>query len=407
MSYEASISWLFEQFPAYHLQGVSAYKPSLDNIRAMAAYFGNPHEQLSFVHVAGTNGKGSVSNMLAAVLTESGQKTGLFTSPHIFDFRERIRVNGVCIDEAYVIDFCEQVKQHNWDIAPSFFEITWLMALCYFRDHSCAIIVAETGLGGRLDATNIITPLLSVITNISLDHTNILGSTKAAIAGEKAGIIKPGIPVVIGTIDPETHPVFQQKSQETSSNLYIARGLDRYPEGIFGYQRQNYNTVVAAIEQLRIKGMHITEEQIALGIQHLYQHTGFVGRLQTVATSPTIIIDCAHNTDGIRETIKSMREIQQGKLHILYGTSADKNLESILEVLPGDAQYYVTTFSNPRSAQLQELTKAFYAAEKKAVFFENPLEAFSAMKQAASKEDTLLITGSFFLVSEFFPLFLS
>lgn len=407
MSYEASISWLFEQFPAYHLQGVSAYKPSLDNIRAMAAYFGNPHEHLSFVHVAGTNGKGSVSNMLAAVLTESGHKTGLFTSPHIFDFRERIRINGVCIDEQSVIDFCEQVKQHDWDIAPSFFEITWLMALCYFRDQSCEIIVAETGLGGRLDATNIITPLLSVITNISLDHTNILGSTKAAIAGEKAGIIKPEIPVVLGTLDPETYPVFQQKSHETRSNLHLATSLDRYPKGIFGYQRQNYNTVVAAIEQLRQIGLVITEEQVDSGIHHLYQHTGFVGRLQIVASSPTIIIDCAHNPDGIQETIKSMREIQQGKLYILYGTSADKNLESILDVLPEDAQYFVTAFSNPRSAQLPELTKAFHATEKKVQFFENPLEAFSAMKQAASKEDTLLITGSFFLVSEFFPLFLT
>lgn len=406
MTYEATISWLFEQFPAYHIQGASAYKPSLANIQAMAAYFGNPHEAVRFVHVAGTNGKGSVSNMLAAVLTESGYKTGLFTSPHLFDFRERIRVNGLCIPETYVIQFCKQVQHHNWDIAPSFFEITWLMALCYFRDQACDIVVAETGLGGRLDATNIITPLVSVITSISMDHMNLLGDTKAAIAGEKAGIIKPGIPVIIGRDDDETAPVFRQKTTETSSQLIHAHPLDSYPENIIGYQRENFDTVFATIRTLRKNGIVIPEEHIYNGIYRLQQHTGFVGRLQIINSKPLTVIDSAHNPDGIRRTIESIREIQQGQLHILYGTSADKDLASILEVLPDNALYFVTEFSNPRSAKLPDLRHTFETFGKKALFFEDPEKAYEAMKQAASKQDTLLITGSFFLLSEFFPLFL-
>lgn len=342
MTYEATISWLFEQFPAYHIQGASAYKPSLDNIQAMATYFGDPHHALRFVHVAGTNGKGSVSNMLAAVLTECGEKTGLFTSPHLHDFRERIRINGVCVPEEYVIDFCQRVREKNWDIAPSFFEITWLMALCYFKDQKCTIVVTETGLGGRLDATNIIRPLVSVITSISLDHMNILGNTLAEIAGEKAGIIKKGIPVIIGRADQQTAPVFANKALETSSQLIHAKPLDNYPEGIFGYQRENFDTVVATIQVLREYGFEITEEQIHSAIRNLHRHTGFAGRLQMIDSEPLVIIDCAHNPDGILKTIESIREIQQGKLFILYGTSADKDLKTILAVLPDDATYFVT-----------------------------------------------------------------
>lgn len=406
MTYEATISWLFEQFPAYHIQGASAYKPSLDNIRAMAAYFGNPHEALRFIHVAGTNGKGSVSNMLTAVLTESEYKTGLFTSPHLFDFRERIRVNGLCIPEAYVIQFCERVQQHNWDISPSFFEITWLMALCYFGDQNCDIVVAETGLGGRLDATNIITPLVSVITTISLDHTNLLGNTKEAIAAEKAGIIKNNIPVVIGRKDSETAPVFQRKAKESSSIITHAQPLEKYPKGIFGYQRENFDTVAATIEVLSGQGFVFTDQHIENAIRNIRQLTGFSGRLQIVGSEPLTIIDCAHNPDGIRRTMESIREIQRGKLFVLYGTSSDKDLATIMEVLPDDASYFVSEFSNPRSAKRTDLTNAFAANKKNALFFNDPIKAYEAMKQAASKEDTLLITGSFFLISEFFPLFL-
>lgn len=405
MSYDETITWLFDQFPAYHIQGVSAYKPSLDNIKALSAAFGNPERSLRFVHIAGTNGKGSTSNMLASILTESGERTGLFTSPHIHDFTERIRVNGTCIDEAFVIDFCEQVRSKTWEIEPSFFEITWLMALCFFRERDCTIVVAETGLGGRLDATNIITPLVSAITNISLDHTAILGNTRAVIAVEKAGIIKPGIPVLIGESDEETLPVFGRIATEQHSPLQLVQPAEHYPSAIFGYQKINFNMVHAITDELNKQGFAITEAHIEAGILRLRANTGFMGRLEIVGQEPLTVLDCAHNAAGIAQTLRSVRELHEGALHIVYGTSSDKNLDEILAVLPDDATYYVTEFSNPRSATTAQLQAAFGSTEKKAVFFKNPLAAYEAAKQSANKPDTVLIFGSFFLIGDFFDVF--
>jgi dihydrofolate synthase / folylpolyglutamate synthase len=405
MTYEATISWLFEQFPAYHLQGVSAYKPSLDNIRVLAEAFGNPQDNLRFIHIAGTNGKGSTSNMLASILTENGQRTGLFTSPHIHDFTERIRVNGVCVDEDFVIRFCADVRSTKWEIEPSFFEITWLMALCYFKEQNCTAVVAETGLGGRLDATNIILPLVSVITTISLDHTNILGNTRAAIAFEKAGIIKPTIPVVIGSIDDEIEPVFQQQALINNSKVTIASKLIEYPPTLIGYQRDNFDTVTAVISELRKLGWEITQRHIEDGIRNLRKNTGFIGRLEIVGRDPLIVLDCAHNPEGISKTIESIRELQQGNLFILYGTSSDKDIGAIEPLLPNDATYFLTVFRNPRSADLEQLRSAFGESEKKVHFYSNPILALDEMKLTASKEDTLLILGSFFLISDFFEVF--
>jgi dihydrofolate synthase/folylpolyglutamate synthase len=405
MTYEATISWLFEQFPAYHLQGVSAYKPSLDNIRVLAEAFGNPQDDLRFIHIAGTNGKGSTSNMLASILTENGQRTGLFTSPHIHDFTERIRVNGVCVAEDFVIRFCTNVRSTKWEIEPSFFEITWLMALCYFKEQNCTVVVAETGLGGRLDATNIILPLVSVITTISLDHTNILGNTRAAIAFEKAGIIKPTIPVVIGSIDDEIEPVFQQQALINNSNVIVAPKLTDYPPTLIGYQRDNFDTVTAVISELRKLGWEITQRHIEDGIRNLRKNTGFIGRLEIVGREPLIVLDCAHNPEGISKTIESTRELQKGNLFILYGTSSDKDIAAIEPLLPNDATYFLTVFQNPRSADLQQLKSAFGESEKKVHFYSNPILALDEMKLTASKEDTLLILGSFFLISDFFEVF--
>lgn len=405
MTYEATISWLFEQFPAYHLQGVSAYKPSLDNIRVLAEAFGNPQDDLRFIHIAGTNGKGSTSNMLASILTENGQRTGLFTSPHIHDFTERIRVNGVCVDEDFVIRFCTDVRSTKWEIEPSFFEITWLMALCYFKEQNCTVVVAETGLGGRLDATNIILPLVSVITTISLDHTNILGNTRAAIAFEKAGIIKPTIPVVIGSIDDEIEPVFQQQALINNSNVIVAPKLTDYPPTLIGYQRDNFDTVTAVISELRKLGWEITQRHIEDGIRNLRKNTGFIGRLEIVGREPLIVLDCAHNPEGISKTIESIRELQHGNLFILYGTSSDKDIAAIEPLLPNDATYFLTVFRNPRSADLEQLRSAFGESEKKVHFYSNPILALNEMKLTASKEDTLLILGSFFLISDFFEVF--
>lgn len=405
MTYEATISWLFEQFPAYHLQGVSAYKPSLDNIRTLAATFGNPEEELQFIHIAGTNGKGSTSNMLASILTENGQKTGLFTSPHIHDFTERIRVNGICVDEEFVVRFCADIRSRTWEIEPSFFEITWLMALCYFKEHGCSIVVAETGLGGRLDATNIVSPLVSVITTISLDHTNILGNTRAAIAFEKAGIIKPSTPLVIGSLDQEIEPVILRQAELNKIKVTVASNVSDYPPSLIGYQRANFDTVMATIGELRLLGWNISQQHIDDGIKLLRKNTGFIGRLEQVGKDPLIILDCAHNPEGITKTIESVRELQQGKLFILYGTSADKDISAIEPLMPDDADYFLTVFRNPRSADLQQLKAAFGDSAKKVEFYSDPILALDAMKRAASKEDTLLILGSFFLISDFFEVF--
>lgn len=405
MTYEATISWLFEQFPAYHLQGVSAYKPSLDNIRALAAAFGNPERDLQFIHIAGTNGKGSTSNMLASILTENGRKTGLFTSPHIHDFTERIRVNGNCVDEDFVIRFCADVRSRTWEIEPSFFEITWLMALCYFKEQGCTIVVAETGLGGRLDATNIILPIVSVITTISLDHTNILGNTRAAIAFEKAGIIKPKVPLVMGALDAEIEPVIRERARLNESKVTVASAQSDYPDSLVGYQKTNFDTVMATIAELRLAGWTITQHDIDNGIRNLRKNTGFIGRLEVVGNDPLIILDCAHNPEGITKTVESVRELQHGKLFILYGTSADKDAAAIETLLPDDAEYFLTVFRNPRSAGLPQLEAAFAGSGKKVHFYDDPIRALDAMKQSASKEDTLLVLGSFFLISDFFEVF--
>ncbi len=405
MTYEATISWLFEQFPAYHLQGVSAYKPSLDNIRALAAAFGNPERDLQFIHIAGTNGKGSTSNMLASILTENGRKTGLFTSPHIHDFTERIRVNGNCVDEDFVIRFCADVRSRTWEIEPSFFEITWLMALCYFKEQGCTIVVAETGLGGRLDATNIILPIVTVITTISLDHTNILGNTRAAIAFEKAGIIKPKVPLVMGALDAEIEPVIRERARLNESKVTVASAQSDYPDSLVGYQKTNFDTVMATIAELRLAGWTITQHDIDNGIRNLRKNTGFIGRLEVVGNDPLIILDCAHNPEGITKTVESVRELQHGKLFILYGTSADKDVAAIETLLPDDAEYFLTVFRNPRSAGLPQLEAAFAGSGKKVHFYDDPIRALDAMKQSASKEDTLLVLGSFFLISDFFEVF--
>jgi dihydrofolate synthase/folylpolyglutamate synthase len=343
--------------------------------------------------------------MLASILTENGQRTGLFTSPHIHDFTERIRVNGICVDEDFVIRFCTDVRSTKWEIEPSFFEITWLMALCYFKEQNCTVVVAETGLGGRLDATNIILPLVSVITTISLDHTNILGNTRAAIAFEKAGIIKPTIPVVIGSIDDEIEPVFQQQALINNSNVIVAPKLTDYPPTLIGYQRDNFDTVTAVISELRKLGWEITQRHIEDGIKNLRKNTGFIGRLEIVGREPLIVLDCAHNPEGISKTIESTRELQKGNLFILYGTSSDKDIASIEPLLPNDATYFLTVFRNPRSADLQQLKSAFGESEKKVHFYSNPILALDEMKLTASKEDTLLILGSFFLISDFFEVF--
>ena len=404
MTYQETVSWLFEQFPAYHNLGSAAYNPGLKNIQALADFFGNPQQNIRFVHIAGTNGKGSVSNMTASILTEAGERVGLFTSPHLFDFTERIRVNGKPVDETFVIDFCTQVRTHTWEIQPSFFEITWMMALVYFKQQNCSIVIAEVGLGGRLDATNIITPLISVITNISLEHTNLLGSTRAEIAGEKGGIIKSNIPVVLGEKDAETAPVFEAIIQQQHSREILAPEIIHFPKGIFGYQRMNFKIVNAVIQYLNsLPEFYISEATIQRGIDHLGINTGFHGRMEQVGQEPNVWIDCAHNAAGIRTLFENLPV--SGRLFCVYGTSSDKNLDEIIPELPKNAVYAFTEFQNTRTAKIPFLEDKLANFGKERKFFSNPIEAFISLQKSANKEDTILIFGSFFLVHDFFEVF--
>lgn len=401
MNYTETVSWLFEQFPAYHNLGEKAYNPGLKNIDELCAFFGNPHQDLRFIHIAGTNGKGSVSNFTASILQETGLKVGLFTSPHLFDFTERIRINGTPIEEQFVIDFCEQVRNQSWTIQPSFFEITWAMALVYFKEKKCEIVVTEVGLGGRLDATNIITPLLSVITNIGLDHTHILGETRAKIAFEKGGIIKKGIPVLLGEIDSETFPVFEALAKERGTEIIPAMGEN---ENYLGYQKRNIYLVEQICKQLNQQGFQISDENILKGINNVGKNTHFWGRLSLVSSEPLTIVDCAHNVEGINELMKSLPD-SKGTIHFIYGTSSDKDLAGILHLFPSDANYYITEFSSDRSAKLPYLKEKFENRFKNLHFFENPLEAYNSVQQVVNKEDILVIFGSFFLVHDFYSLF--
>jgi len=378
----------------------------LANCIRLAEFFGNPQDQLKFIHVAGTNGKGSTSSMLASVLTESGEKVGLFTSPHIEDFRERIRVNGEMISEEEVISFCEEVKGLNLDFEPSFFEITWIMTLVHSLKKETSICVIETGLGGRLDATNIITPILSIITNIGLEHTNFLGETLGEIAFEKAGIIKNSVPVIVGETLPETIAVFKKKAIESNSTLILAEDASVQIPATFpllgDYQIKNYKSVYLALEYLKSIGFEISEQVIANGLKKLSANTGFRGRLQVMNEEPLTIMDVSHNYDGIKATLDSILKINKGELHIIYGTSSDKDIKSIFSLFPKEANYFFTEFSNERSAKLIQLMEESKEFKLKSTFFLNPKEALKNAQLSVKKEDTILVFGSFFLLSDFF-----
>jgi dihydrofolate synthase/folylpolyglutamate synthase len=405
-NYTETIEWLFQQFPSYQAIGAVAYKPDLGNINHLLSELGSPEKELRFIHIAGSNGKGSTSSLLASILKESGEKVGLFTSPHIQDFRERIRVNGEMISEQSVIDFCAQFQQNQLAIEPSFFEITFAMALKHFKQEGCMVCVIETGLGGRLDATNCITPLLSIITNISLEHTQFLGNTLEEIAFEKAGIIKSDVPVVIGETTSKTKVVFTKKAELRNSSIHWAEEFisnEDYHFPLLGsYQRKNFRTVQCALEILIQKGFSITHESIQRGLEHLAENSGFYGRLQLVSKEPNLILDVSHNVDGIQKTLESIHHINQGQLHIIYGTSSDKNYEEIVDLFPNDAKLHFTTFTNIRSITIKQIEQLINKKELKAKVFCNVKDAIMEAQLTANKEDTILVFGSFFLISDFF-----
>lgn len=393
-NYTFWVDWLFSRFPAYQNLGAQAYKPGLERVIELLEAMQIKHKQLPSIHVAGTNGKGSTAAYCASLLREKGLRVGLFTSPHIFDFSERIRVNGEPILQENVIAFCKRYQALKLETDASFFELTFAMALDYFIEKQCDYIVIETGLGGRLDATNVIEPKVSIITNIALDHQAFLGDTLQQIATEKAGIIKAHTPVVIGEKNDATLPVFVQKAKEAKAPIYLADAFDLPLDDLplFGYQKKNLQTALLALKKLEFE---FNEKQITSALQHLKQHTGFFGRLQVIAEEPKIVIDVSHNVAGINATLPLILKQVKRQLFILYGASQDKDAAEILALFPPKAIVAACVFSNPRSKTIQD----WQALGIGTIYTDIAVALQDIQKQMAS-DDLLWITGSFFLLSD-------
>lgn len=431
MTYQEALRYLYDAAPAFHLVGAAAYKPGLDNVLALMAHFDNPHTKFHSIHVAGTNGKGSTSHLIAAVLQAAGYKVGLYTSPHLVDFRERIRINGQPIPQQEVVDFVEKIRNPQSPIShinPSFFEITMALAFDYFAKQQVDIAVVEVGLGGRLDSTNIITPLLSVITNIGFDHTEFLGNTLADIAREKAGIIKPNVPCVIGETDPETAPVFIEAAKR---NGIYGEGLETTDCRIWfadqcgylrkrrkndikecqlkgNYQEHNQQTAYVALQVLRNYTNHplrITPSAIANGYAHVCTLTGLRGRWETLCEKPLTLCDTGHNSHGIKYVAEQLQQYQifniQSQMHIVFGMVNDKDVDVVLKLLPKDAHYYFTQAQTHRAIPAKDLVQLFGAGE---AFSDVPSAVRAAQKNATDK-DIIFIGGSNYVVGEALTLF--
>ncbi|UWY28737.1 bifunctional folylpolyglutamate synthase/dihydrofolate synthase [Flavobacterium sp. TR2] len=404
MNYQETTNWMFNQLPMYQLQGASAYKEDLTNIKLLAAHLGNPQNGLKCIHVAGTNGKGSTSHMLSSVLQEAGYKVGLYTSPHLKDFRERIKINGKEISEEFVIEFIAKHKSFFEANDMSFFEMSVGLAFDYFAAEKVDIAIIEVGLGGRLDATNIITPLVSVITNIGLDHIQFLGNTLKAIAGEKAGIIKPNIPVVIGEYTDETKPVFLAKAEENNAPISFASDLidQIYLSDLIGdYQFHNKKTVQQTISILNNEtDFKISTEQLKKGLLNVVKNTGLQGRWQQLGENPKIVCDTAHNKHGLSVVMNQLKNEKYEKLHIVLGVVNDKDLDSILPLFPKEAHYY---FCHPNSSRALPAETLKNAAEKFSLIgekYDSVAIAFAEATKNASKNDFIYVGGSTFVVAE-------
>ncbi|HEU4901486.1 MAG TPA: folylpolyglutamate synthase/dihydrofolate synthase family protein [Flavisolibacter sp.] len=425
MNYKDTLDYIYKKLPMYSRMGSAAFKKDLTNIRTLCQHLGNPQEKFKSIHIAGTNGKGSVSHMLAAIFQTAGYKTGLYTSPHLYDFRERIRVNGEMIAETFVVDFVERLKPLIEEIEPSFFEITVAMAFQYFVEQEVDIAIIEVGLGGRLDSTNIISPELSVITNIGWDHMNMLGNTLEEIATEKAGIIKKNIPVVIGETLPETKPVFQkigtanQASVYWSENLVEIQSQHLSPEVLSAefktgnghilqietdlagiYQVQNLRTVLAAVDVLNALGWELKDAVVRSALREVKRKTGLFGRWDVIQREPPIVLDVAHNQNGIEKMVEHLKQLSYRALHIVIGLVKDKEVEKILNLLPADAHYYFTQAAIPRALPADELAKKATACHLKGDTYADVNEALDAAKAEAQREDLIIVCGSIFLVAE-------
>ncbi len=406
MTYKETIEYLFNSTPVFEHVGASAYKPGLQTTEILDAHYGHPHKNFKTIHIAGTNGKGSVSHSLASILQEAGYKVGLYTSPHLIDFRERIRVNGIPVSEEYVIRFVEDFKHLNskriHPLSPSFFELTTALAFKYFAEEKIDIAVIEVGLGGRLDCTNIITPILSVITNISFDHTQFLGNTLAQIASEKAGIIKHQVPVVIGETTKETRPVFENKAKEMDAPIFFAEAIDRsecdqYEFELKGsYQKKNLRTILCATKRLPF----IHPEHIQKGLTNVCKNTGLMGRWQTLSTNPLIICDTGHNVGGWKYLAPQISSVPCDRLHIVFGMVDDKDIRNVLSMLPKNAVYYFTQANNHRAIpapQVGELAKEYGLSGN---IYPTVAQAYEEAKSSASENDFIFIGGSSYIVAD-------
>ncbi len=429
MNYTETLDFLFTRLPMFQRSGPAAYKNNLENTLLLDEFYMHPHRQFKTIHVAGTNGKGSVSHMLAAILQSAGYKTGLYTSPHLKDFRERIRINGEMITENEIISWVEKYRLNNekWGLEPSFFELTVAMAFDYFATQKVDVAVIEVGLGGRLDSTNIVEPEVSIITNIGLDHTNLLGNTIEKIAFEKAGIIKDKIPVIIGTKQKETSSVFESVAHLKHAELFYAdkefiadysllgtdgkqlfnikkNGIAVYPElkldlnGI--YQRYNLPAVLKAVELLVLKKWKIEHEHVYRGLQNTTKLTGLQGRWQIIGHNPQIVCDTAHNEDGIKQVVHQLENTAYKELHFVFGTVGDKNPEPVLKLLPQNAKYYFTKADIPRALDEKELMARAREFGLNGRSYKTVKKAFREAKKNAGFSDLIFVGGSTFVVAE-------
>ncbi len=402
MTYQETINWMFSQLPMYQNQGATAYKADLTNTILLVNHLQNPERKLKSVHIAGTNGKGSTSSMIASVLQEAGYKVGLYTSPHLKDFRERIKINGEMISENFVVEFINGNKSFFEANQLSFFEMTVGLAFDYFANEKVDVAIIEVGLGGRLDATNVITPLVSVITNIGFDHTQFLGNTLELIASEKAGIIKESVPVVIGEYTPETQPVFVAKAKESQAPIYFASDevIVDYPSVLLGdYQFHNKKTVVKSVEVLK-DYFTISESDLKNGLMNVIKNTGLLGRWQQIHSHPKVICDTAHNSHGLKIVLNQMKKEDFEELHFVLGVVNDKDLEEILPLFPKKAKYYFCKPNVPRGLDAKILQEKAIEFNLKGEVFDSVSEAYREAMRNAKHSDFIYIGGSTFVVAE-------
>lgn len=414
MNYQETTEYLFNSTPVFEKIGAKAYKPGLQTTFALDDHFGHPHQKYKTIHIAGTNGKGSCSHTLAAILQSQGYKVGLYTSPHLVDFRERIRVNGECVSEQYVIDFVEENRAFFEPLHPSFFELTTAMALKYFAEQEVDYAVIEVGLGGRLDCTNIITPILSIITNISFDHTQFLGNTLAEIAGEKAGIIKPGVPVVIGEYLPETRPVFENKAKSENAPILFAQDFDADHlessetcdidmELKGSYQERNKKTILTALHTLRQK-LAISDEAIREGFAHVCELTGLRGRWEKLNDAPLTICDTGHNLAGWNYLAPQINSVKAETKHIVFGMVDDKDVVHVLQLLKekleNRVKYYWTQPSTKRAIPVEKLSELALKLGLHGETYHSVKEAYNAAIKNAEKDDFVFVGGSSYVVAD-------